>query len=127
MKTFIKKYHLDIIVIGILLIVSLLSVFLINFSNNKNNNVASIYSENHLVYKINLEKENEERFLVIEGKNGEMTLSVSKNEIKVIKSSCPKKECIKHGKASPLKPIICAYNEVYIEINAHKDADIEIG
>ena len=73
MKTFIKKYHLDIIVIGILLIASLLSVILINFSNNKNNNIASIYSENHLVYKINLEKENEERFLVIEGKNGDMS------------------------------------------------------
>lgn len=127
MKTFIKKYHLDIIVIGILLSASLLSVILINFSNNKNNNVASIYSENQLVYKIDLEKEAEERFLIIEGKNGEMTLSVSKNEIKVIESSCPKKECIKHGKATALKPMICAYNEVYIEINAHKDADIELG
>ena len=38
-----NKRKLDIIVIGILLIVSLLSVFLINFSNNKNNNVNFIF------------------------------------------------------------------------------------
>ena len=127
MKDFIKKYKFDIVIVVILLITSLFGTFFIKFYNKTNDNIAYIYCENQLIHKIDLSKEEEERLFNINGKKGIMTLSVQKNEIKVIKSTCPKKECIKHGKATSLNPIICVYNEVYIELNGYKDADVEIG
>ncbi len=127
MKDFIKKYKFDIIIVVILLITSLFGTFFIKFYSRANDNIAYVYCENQLIHKIDLNKEEEERFLNINGKNGIMTLSIKKNEIKVIESSCPKKDCIKHGKATSLNPIICAYNEVYIELNGYKDVDIELG
>ena len=127
MKDFIKKYKFDIIIVVILLITSLFGTFFIKFYNKTNDNIAYIYCENQLIHKIDLSKEEEERLFNINGKKGIMTLSVQKNEIKVIKSTCPKKDCIKHGKATSLNPIICVYNEVYIELNGYKDADVEIG
>ena len=127
MKDFIKKYKFDIVIVVILLITSLFGTFFIKFYNKTNDNIAYIYCENKLIHKIDLSKEEEERLFNINGKKGIMTLSVQKNEIKVIKSTCPKKDCIKHGKATSLNPIICVYNEVYIELNGYKDADVEIG
>lgn len=127
MKDFIKKYKFDIVIVVILLITSLFGTFFIKFYNKTNDNIAYIYCENQLIHKIDLSKEEEERLFNINGKKGIMTLSVQKNEIKVIKSTCPKKDCIKHGKATSLNPIICVYNEVYIELNGYKDADVEIG
>ena len=127
MKDFIKKYKFDIVIVVILLITSLVGTFFIKFYNKTNDNIAYIYCENQLIHKIDLSKEEEERLFNINGKKGIMTLSVQKNEIKVIKSTCPKKDCIKHGKATSLNPIICVYNEVYIELNGYKDADVEIG
>lgn len=127
MKDFIKKYKFDIVIVVILLITSLFGTFFIKFYNKTNDNIAYIYCENQLIHKIDLSKEEEERLFNINGKKGIMTLSVQKNEIKVIESTCPKKDCIKHGKATSLNPIICVYNEVYIELNRYKDADVEIG
>lgn len=127
MKDFIKKYKFDIIIVVILLITSLFGTFFIKFYSRASDNIAYVYCENQLIHKIDLNKEEEERFLNINGKNGIMTLSIKKNEIKVIESNCPKKDCIKHWKATSLNPIICAYNEVYIELNGYKDADIELG
>ena len=89
MKDFIKKYKFDIIIVVILLITSLFGTFFIKFYKKTNDNFAYIYCENKLVYKIDLNKEEEERFLNIDGKNGIMTLLIKKNEIKVIESSCP--------------------------------------
>ena len=127
MKDFIKKYKFDIVIVVILLITSLFGTFFIKFYSRANDNIAYVYCENQLIHKIDLSKEEEERLFNINGKKGIMTLSVQKNEIKVIKSTCPKKDCIKHGKATSLNPIICVYNEVYIELNGYKDADVEIG
>lgn len=127
MMNFLKKYKLDILIIVILLILSLIGSLCFIFLKNPNHNVANIYVMNELKESIDLSKENEVRYLEFDGKNGRVKVEVKKEEIKIIESSCPNKYCIHQGVATSSRPIICAYNEVLIELKSQKDFDVEIG
>lgn len=129
MKKTLKKYKIDIIVVSILLVASIVGVisfFVIN--KNSNASIASIYSMNRLVEEIDLSLEKEEpRYLFVEGKHGDVKIEISKNDIKICESTCPNKSCILEGSAKVTKPIICAYNEIYIELKGEKSSDVELG
>lgn len=128
MKEIFKKYKVDIIVISVLLVTSLIGVisFLL-INTNSSDSIATIYSMNKLVDEIDLNKETEIRYFFVEGKHGQVKVQVSKNDIKIIESTCPNKSCILEGSAKTTKPIICAYNEIYIELNGEKSTDVELG
>lgn len=128
MKEFLKKYKVDIIVVGILLIASLIGVLSFNIINNySSDSIAAIYSMNQLIEEIDLSKENEPRYFFIEGKHGDVKIEVKKDEIRIVESTCPSKSCILEGLAKSSKPIICAYNEIYIELKGDKSTDVELG
>lgn len=96
--------------------------------NNQNVSIASIYSMNQLVEEIDLSKEEETpRYLMVEGKHGNVKISIKKDDIKIVESTCPNKSCILEGSAKASKPIICAYNEIYIELKGEKSVDVELG
>jgi len=127
MMNFLKKYKLDIFLTIILLILSLIGSLCFIFLKNPNNNIANIYVMNELKDSIDLTKENDARYLEFDGKNGKVKVEVKKDEIKIIESNCPNKYCIHQGVATSSRPIICAYNEVLIELKSLKDFDVELG
>ena len=95
MKEIFKKYKVDIIVISVLLVASLIGVisFLL-INTNSSDSIATIYSMNKLVDEIDLNKETEIRYFFVEGKHGQVKVQVSKNDIKIVESTCPNKSCI---------------------------------
>lgn len=128
MKDFLKKYKVDIILIGILLIISLIISLCFYFISFSDQNIASIYVSSTLINQIDLNKEQEEaRYIIVNGKHGEVKVEVKLNSLRIIQSSCINKSCIHQGELTSLKPLICAYNEVYIELNSFKDVDVELG
>lgn len=126
MKEFIKKYKVDIIVICILFIVSLGSYLCVKFIPKNEGNYAYIYVSNSLKDEIDLSKEIEKRFLTYEGKHGEVKVELVNKTIKIVESTCPNKDCIKQKEASVTNPLICAYNEVLIEIKGESKIDTEL-
>ena len=128
MKEFLKKYKIDIILVSLILIASLVGVICFNVLGKKDNKIAYIYSQNELVETLDLAKEKDElRYFSVDGKHGEVKIAVKKNDIKIVESTCPNKNCIHQGSATTLKPVICAYNEVVIELKGKAPVVIEVG
>lgn len=127
MFKFIKKYKLDLIVIISLLVLSLSSFFLIKCSFSTQEGIAIINVSNKEIDRIDLKKENDIRILTYNGKYTEFKVEVKKNSLRIIENGCKNKTCINLGELSSSNPLICTYNEVYIElINASNDMDVEI-
>ena len=114
----------------LILIISLLAVFavilvVLYISRTSANLIANIYVQNHIVKRVNLNGEDQE--FKIEGTNGDLTVSVLDKKIAIIESSCPHKDCIQMGYIGETnRPIICAYNQVYIQIEGALVNDVEI-
>ena len=128
MKEFFKKFKLDIIIVGVCLIAAITGVVCFSVLGKSENNIAYIYAQNELVETIDLAKEDDKvDYLTVEGKHGEVKIAYKHNDIKIVESTCPNKNCIHQGSATTLKPIICAYNEVCIELKGKKPVDVEVG
>lgn len=127
MSGFLKKYKIDILLIIIVLITSILIGLLLYIFNNSDKEIAQIYVSNELKETINLKEETETRYIEVNGKHGLVKIEVKKDEIRIIESTCPNKDCIFQGEATSLKPLICAYNEVLIKIESFEDVDVELG
>lgn len=128
MKKFLKKYKVDIILILTLLTISLSSFLALKFSGSMTDNIAYIYVGDNIQHEIDLSKENNEiRYMIVDGKHGEVKIAIRKNDIRIVESTCPNKDCIHQGSATSLKPVICIYNEVRIELQGKKDVDVELG
>ena len=122
-----KVLRNDIIVICSLLLVAILSLVLVLNFKTKKNLVAKIYVQNDVVETIDLSKKEENDYFV-QGLNGELHIHTHNGAIAVVESNCPHQDCVKMGYVSESgRPIICAYNAVYITIDGQKPAnDIEI-
>ena len=104
-------------------IASFTTLFLLR---NKDNLVAKIYVQDNLIETVDLYKKEEETFH-IHGLNGELIVHSKDGAIAVIKSNCPHQDCVKMGYISETnRPIICAYNAVYINIDGAIIDDVEI-
>ncbi len=121
-----KKLRNDIILISSLLVVSIASFTTLFLLRNKDNLVAKIYVQDNLIETVDLYKKEEETFH-IHGLNGELIVHSKDGAIAVIKSNCPHQDCVKMGYISETnRPIICAYNAVYINIDGAIIDDVEI-
>ena len=122
-----KKLRNDIIVICSLLLVAILSIVLVLNFKTKKNLVAKIYVQNDVVETIDLSKKEENDYFV-QGLNGELHIHTHDGAIAVVESNCPHQDCVKMGYVNESgRPIICAYNAVYITIDGQEPAnDIEI-
>lgn len=111
-----KKLRNDIIFIGIAVAISLVTMLVFIFTKTNSNLIAYIYVSNVLKETINLEQA-EDREFKVQGKNGDVTISIKDGAIAIIESSCPHKDCVNVGYVKETnRPIICASNEVYIVI-----------
>ena len=121
-----KTIRNDIILIGSLLLVMVIALIVILVTRQKDNLVATITVRNEVVETIDLEAEQEADYF-IEGTHGTVHVHVKDGAIAVIESNCPHQDCVHMGYISESnRPIICAYNEVYIVINGKGDMDVEI-
>ena len=75
---------------------------------------------------IDLSKKEENDYLV-HGLYGDVHVHTHDGAIAIVKSNCPHQDCVKMGYVKESgRPIICAYNAVYITIDGKTINDVEI-
>ncbi|MBE6136276.1 MAG: NusG domain II-containing protein [Erysipelotrichaceae bacterium] len=122
-----KKLRNDIILVVSLLLITVVSLVIINVNANRTNLVASISVQNNVVEKVDLSR-NEEKDFYIKGLKGEVHVHSKDGAIAIIESNCPHQDCVKMGYIKESNhPIICAYNAVYIVIEGQSNYDVELG
>ena len=121
-----KTLRNDLILIGVLLVLILGGLIAVLLTRKKNNLVAKIYVQNQLVQEIDLKNEPDHDF-IIQGAKGKLTISIKDHSIGVKESECPHQDCVHMGYVSETnRPIICAYNQVYIIIEGDSNYDVRI-
>ena len=102
-------------------------MFAVLLTRKKDNLVAKIYVQNELRETIDLTHCEDKEF-EIEGAKGKLTISIKDHSIGVIEADCPHQDCVHAGYVSETnRPIICAYNQVYIIIEGDSNFDVRIG
>ena len=121
-----KDLRNDLILIASLVVVIIASFLAVFLTRKKNNLVAKIYVHNELKYTIDLNNQEDTEFIV-EGTNGFVIVAIKDHSIGVVEAECPHHDCVHTGfiKESN-RPIICAYNQVYIIIEGTSDYDARI-
>ena len=120
-----KKLRNDIILIGSLLLVAVVSLVCV-LSTRRKDQYAKVYCQNELVLEIDLSKKETEDY-PIKGLKGEMIIHTENGYVCVSKSTCPHQDCVRMGKVNTSnRPIVCAYNAVYIVIDGESTYDVEV-
>ena len=122
-----KTLRNDLIIIGSLLLVTVLSLVCVLVFRKKGNLIAKIHVQNEVVETIDLSKKEEKDYL-IKGLNGYVRVHTHDGAIAIVESNCPHQDCVRTGYVHETNhPIICAYNAVYITIDGGTPAnDVEI-
>ena len=121
-----KDLRNDLILIASLVVVIIASFLAVFLTRKKNNLFAKIYVQNELRYTIDLDKQEDSEFIV-EGTKGKVTVSIKDHSIGVVEAECPHQDCVHTGYIKETnRPIICAYNQIYIIIEGTSDYDARI-
>ena len=121
-----KALRNDIILIGSLLVLAVISLVLVLTLKTKKNLVAKVYVQNDVVEVIDLSKK-EEKDYYVQGLKGEVHIHTKNGGIAIVESNCPHQDCVNMGYVYETnRPIICAYNAVYIVIEGKANFDVEI-
>jgi len=121
-----KTLRNDLILIGSLLVIIIASFLAVFLTRKKKNLVAKIYVKNELVKVVELANANDQEF-EIDGANGKLKIVIKNHSIGVTEASCPHQDCVHTGFISESnRPIICAYNQVYIVIEGESSYDVRI-
>ena len=121
-----KQLRNDLILIGSLIVVILISFLAVFLTRKKTNLIAKIYVQNELRYAIDLKKAEDKEFEV-EGAKGKVVVSIKDHAIGVTQADCPHQDCVHTGFVKESnRPIICAYNQVYIIIEGESSYDARI-
>lgn len=122
-----KTLRNDLILIGILLALIIGGLLAVLLTRKKNNLVAKIYVQSQLIQEVDLNTEPDHDF-VIQGAKGKLTVSIKNHSIGVKEADCPHQDCVHMGYVNETnRPIICAYNQVYIIIEGNSTYDVRIG
>lgn len=120
-----KTLRNDLILILSLLVVAVVSLIIILLTRTKNNLVAKVMVQNEVVLTIDLNKENNKDFYILDNK---IHIHVKDGGIAIVESNCPHQDCVNMGYVYESgKPIICAYNAVSIVIEGNSNYDVEVG
>ena len=115
----------DIILITSLLLIMVIALIVILSTRRNDNLIAKVKVQNEVVETINL-SEKEDRDYYVEGLHGVVHIHTHDGAIAVVESNCPHQDCVHMGYVSETnRPIICAYNAVYIIIEGESDIDVE--
>ena len=121
-----KTLRNDLILIGSLLVVIIASFLAVFLTRKKSDLVAKIYVKNELVQTIDLSNTKDTEF-EIEGAKGKLKIIIKNHAIGVEESNCPHQDCVHMGLVKESnRPIICAYNQVYIVIEGESTYDARI-
>lgn len=121
-----KRLRNDIILIGSLLLVAVIALIFVLTMRTKKNLVAKVYVQNEVVEVIDLSKK-EEKDYYVQGLKGEVHIHTKNGGIAIVESNCPHQDCVHMGYVYETnRPIICAYNAVYIVIEGNNNFDVEI-
>ena len=111
-----KTLRNDLILILSLFLIAAISLVILISTRRKENLVAKIIVNNNVVEVIDLSKK-EENDYYIDGLKGTLHVHTHEGAIAVVESNCPHQDCVHMGYVSESgRPIICAYNAVYIVI-----------
>ncbi len=121
-----KTLRNDIILIGSLLVLAVISLVLVLTLKTKKNLQAKVYVQNEVVEVIDLSKK-EEKDYYVQGLKGQVHIHTKNGGIAIVESNCPHQDCVNMGYVYETnRPIICAYNAVYIVIEGKANFDVEI-
>lgn len=121
-----KTLRNDLILIISLLVVAVLSLVLVLCLRTKKNLIAKVYVQNEVVETIDLSKKEENDYYV-QGLKGIVHIHTKDGGIAIVESNCPHQDCVNMGYVYETnRPIICAYNAVYIIIEGQAINDVEI-
>ena len=122
-----KKLRNDLILIGSLLVAASVALAIIFTQPKKTNLIAKVFVQDKVVETIDLSK-NEEKDYVITGLKGKLKVRTHKGAIAIVESNCPHQDCVHMGYVKEInRPIICAYNGVYIRLEGGSSYfDVEI-
>ena len=121
-----KKLRNDIILIGALLLIATIAFVIVGFSSRKKNLVAKVYYQNEVVEIIDLNNK-EERDYEVDGLHGKVHIHTKDGGVAIVESNCPHHDCVNMGYVyKSNRPIICAYNQVYIIIEMNNANDVEL-
>ena len=121
-----KVLRNDLILIGSLLVLAVISLVLVLTLKTKKNLVAKVYIQNEVVEVIDLSKK-EEKDYYVQGLKGQVHIHTKNGGIAIVESNCPHQDCVNMGYVYETnRPIICAYNAVYIIIEGKANFDVEI-
>ena len=122
-----SKLRNDIILVASLLLAAVIALVVVLTTRKKDNLIAKVYVQDVIVETIDLSKK-EEKDYVIQGIHGEVIVHTHDGAICVKESNCPHQDCVHAGYVSETnRPIICAYNAVYIVIEGQADYDVVVG
>ena len=122
-----KTLRNDLILIGVLLALILGGLLAVLLTRKKDKLIAKIYVQNELVQTIDLKSEKDHEF-EINGTKGKLIISIKNHSIGVKEAECPHQDCVHTGYVNETnRPIICAYNQVYIIIEGDSSYDARIG
>lgn len=121
-----KVLRNDIILIASLFLVALVTFIVVFSTRVKTNLVAQVYVQDQIVETIDLSKKEDADYFV-NGLKGQVHIHTHDGGIAVIESNCPHRDCVHMGYIKETnRPIICAYNAVYIIIVGQSVNDVEI-
>lgn len=121
-----KVLRNDLILIGSLLVLAIISLVLVLTLKTKKNLQAKVYVQNEVVEVIDLSKK-EEKDYYVQGLKGQVHIHTKNGGIAIVESNCPHQDCVNMGYVYETnRPIICAYNAVYIVIEGKANYDVEI-
>ena len=122
-----KVLRNDIILIASLFLVALVTFIVVFSTRVKTNLVAQVYVQDQIVETIDLSKKEDADYFV-DGLKGQVHIHTHDGGVAVIESNCPHQDCVHMGYIKETnRPIICAYNAVYIIIVGQSVNDVEIG
>ena len=122
-----KVLRNDIILIASLLLVAVVTLIVVLSTRVKTNLMANVYVQDQIVETIDLSKKEDADYFV-KGLKGQVHIHTHDGGIAVIESNCPHQDCVHTGYVKETnRPIICAYNAVYIIIVGQSANDVEIG
>ncbi len=121
-----KTLRNDLILIGSLLVLAVISLVLVLTLKTKKNLQAKVYVQNEVAEVIDLSKK-EEKDYYVQGLKGQVHIHTKNGGIAIVESNCPHQDCVNMGYVYETnRPIICAYNAVYIIIEGKANFDVEI-
>ena len=121
-----KVLRNDLILIGSLLVLAIISLVLVLALKTKKNLQAKVYVQNEVVEVIDLSKK-EEKDYYVQGLKGQVHIHTKNGGIAIVESNCPHQDCVNMRYVYETnRPIICAYNAVYIVIEGKANFDVEI-